>query len=134
MSESKQWEKVAATMNKVVGRWGTPEELKELRGVFKHEDEILPEGYTQIWIPNDLNIYASCIGYKGIDEEGNCVLVAGWRNPFGDGVCVHLPGDEYKYWCELPAFTEQMKSLREQILENGAPAKYTYPEKETKDE
>ena len=48
MSESKQWEKVLATMNKVVGRWGTPEELKELRGVFKHEGEILPEGYTQI--------------------------------------------------------------------------------------
>ena len=111
-------------------KWGTPEQLKQLRGIFKHEDEIWPEGYVQLWIPNDFNHYAICMGYKGTDENGNCVLVAGFRNPFGDGVCVHLPGDEYKHWCELPNFTEQMKVARQHVIEHGAPANYLYPEKD----
>ena len=113
-----------------VNKWGTPEQLKQLRGIFKHEDEIWPDGYVQLWIPNDFNRYATCIGYKGNDENGNCVLVAGFRNPFGDDVCAYLPGDEYKYWCELPEFTEQMKVARQHVIEHGAPANYLYPEKD----
>lgn len=124
-----EMEKAYAHLNKIVRKWGTPEQLKELRGIFKHEDEIWPEGYVQLWIPNDFNYYAVCMGYKGHDENGNCVLVAGFRNPFGDNVSVYLPGDEYKYWCELPKLTHEMKKLKEQIVEHGAPPQYVYPDK-----
>lgn len=126
---TEQMEEEYADLNKIVPKWGTPEQLKQLRGIFKHEDEIWPEGYVQLWIPNDFNHYAICMGYKSHDEEGNCVLIAGFRNPFGSNVGAHLPGNEYKYWCELPFLTEEMKKLKEQILEHGAPAQYVYPEK-----
>ena len=124
-----EFEKEYAHLDKIVPKWGTPEQLRELRGVFKHEDEIWPANYVQLWIPNDFNLYAICIGYKGFDKDKNCVLVAGFRNPFGDDVCVYLPGDEYKYWCELPDFTEDIKKQREDIRKNGGLANYLYPDK-----
>ena len=107
-------------------KWGSPEQLASLRGIFKHEDEIWPEGYVQLWIPNDFNHYAICIGYKGTTDKGRSVLVAGIKNPFGKDVSVHLPGDEYKYWCELPKRTKEMEQQRQQDQENGIFSHYNY--------
>ena len=121
-----------AFLDKIVAKWGTAEQLNQLRGIYKHEDEIWPEGYVQLWIPNDFNHYAVCMGYKGSDENGNRVLVAGFRNPFGHSVCVHLPGDEYKYWCELPNLSAEMEKLKEQVIETGAPSHYKYPDESDK--
>jgi hypothetical protein len=129
MKTSKEMEKEYAMVDRIVPKWGTPEQLSKLRGLFKHEDEIWPESYVQLWIPNDFNYYAICMGYKGHDENGNYVLVAGFRNPFGPDVGVNLPGNEYKYWCELPSLTEEMKKLKEQITQNGTSLLYEYPNK-----
>lgn len=111
---------------KIVNKWGTPEQLARLRGIFKHEDEIWPEGYVQLWIPNDFNHYAICIGYKGTDDKGNTVLVAGIKNPFGKDVGLYLPGNEYKYWCELPKRTKEMEEQRQQHEQAGIFSHYNY--------
>ena len=121
-----------AELDRIVPKWGTPEQLNSLRGIFKHEDEIWPESYVQLWIPNDFNHYAICMGYKKFDKDKNCVLVAGFRNPFEETNCVYLPGNEYKYWCELPKRTEEMEKQREQIREDGGLPNYLYPETKEK--
>lgn len=125
-------EKEYAHLNQITPKWGTPEQLKQLRGVFKHEDEIWPESYVQLWIPNDFNPYAICMGFKKFDKDKNCVLVAGFRNPFSDDVSVYLPGDEYKYWCELPTLTKEIEKQREEIRKKGGLSNYSYPEKDNK--
>lgn len=125
-------EKEYAHLNQTTPKWGMPEQLKQLRGIFKHEDEIWPESYVQFWIPNDFNLYAICMGFKKFDKDKNCVLVAGFRNPFGNDVCVYLPGDEYKYWCELPSLTKEIEKQREEIHKSGGISNYLYPEKDNK--
>lgn len=108
-------------------KWITPEQRENLRGMFKHEDEIWPEGYVQIWIPNDFNHFATVIGWKKV-IKGECVLIAGFRNPFGtEPKAIHLPGDQYKYWCELPKFTDEMKAKREEICAEQDKGNYMYP-------
>jgi hypothetical protein len=114
-------------------KWITAEQKETLRGIFKHEDEIWPESYVQLWIPNDFNHYAIVLGYKSVDEDGKKVLVAGFQNPFSaSSEPTILPGDEYKYWCETPGYTEEVKTKREQILieQDKGNWMYSYPPKE----
>ena len=111
-------------------KWITSEQKETLRGIFKHEDEIWPDGYTQIWIPNDFNHFAAVIGWKKT-IKGKSVLIAGFRNPFGpEPKAIHLPADEYKYWCALPKLTEEMKAKRKEILaeQDKGNCMYSYPE------
>ena len=109
-------------------KWITPEQRKEFRGIFKHEDEIWPDGYVQLWIPNDINRYAIVLGRKGQDRDGKSVLVAGFRNPFGaDQEPLMLPGDEYKYWCETPRLTEKMEKKRKEVLAEQDKGNPMYP-------
>jgi hypothetical protein len=109
-------------------KWITAKQKKELCGIFKHEDEIWPDGYVQLWIPNDINRYAIVLGRKGQDRDGKSVLIAGFRNPFGpDQKPLMLPGDEYKHWCETPRFTEEMEKRRNEVLAEQDKGNPMYP-------
>jgi hypothetical protein len=118
-------------------KWITPEQRKEFRGIFKHEDEIWPDSYVQLWIPNDFNHYAIVLGFKALDENGKRVLVAGFKNPFGeDPKPLYLPADEYKHWCEPPGLTEEMQAKQREIWAEADKGNrmYPYPERTTKAE
>lgn len=109
-------------------KWITDEQRKQFRGIFKHEDEIWPDGYVQLWIPNDFNHFAVVLGYKGLDENGDRKLCAGFRNPFGaDPESTLLPAEEYKHWCEVPQLSEEMKEKRRQILAEQDKGNCMYP-------
>ena len=106
----------------------TPEQKKELRGIFKHEDEIWPDSNVQLWIPNDFNPYATVLGFKALTHDGKKILVAGFKNPFGEEPDpLYLPADEYKHWCELPVLTEEMQAKQEELWAKADKGNKMYP-------
>jgi hypothetical protein len=110
-------------------KWITPEQKKELCGIFKHEDEIWPDSFVQLWIPNDFNLHATVLGFKALTQDGKKILVAGLKNPFGeDSDPLYLPADEYKYWCDLPVLTKEMQAKQEEIwAKRDKTRMYPYP-------